>query len=242
MDFSAVQSAVRSIIGAVPISGSIFNAVIVIIGTIVGLTIGKRLPERVTDSLMSAIAIFVIYLGVKLAGSGAGMLTMLFGFVGGAAIGEAMDIHSALERFGEWAKRTLRMKDERFGEAFITSSLVYCAGSLAILGSIEEGLGGFPAILITKSIIDGASSVVFAISLGVGTAFSAIPILIYQVSITLTARAAQSIMSPQVIDAMTSVGGLMVLCIGLNLLGAAKIRTSNLLPGIVVAALIAAFS
>ena len=239
MDF---PSAARAVFEIVPVSGSIFNSALIILGTIVGLTIGRRLPERLTETLMSAIGVFVLYLGIKMAGAGGGMLTMLFGFVGGAAVGEALDIHSALERFGEWARRTLRMKDERFGEAFISASLIFCTGSMAILGSIEEGMGGFPAILITKSIIDGASSIVFAVSLGVGTAFSAIPILLYQGSMTLAARAAQSVMSAPVIDAMTSVGGLMVICIGLNILGIAKIRTSNQLPGIIIAALIAMFS
>ncbi len=152
-----------------------------------------------------------------------------------------MDIHSALERFGEWAKRKLKMRDERFGEAFVSASLIYCTGSLAILGSIEEGLGGFPAILITKSIIDGTSSIIFAATLGLGTAFSAVSILAYQGTITLTAAAAQSVMTQPVIDSMTAVGGLMIVCIGLNLLGVTKIRTSNQLPGIVIAALIASF-
>ena len=238
MDLSSLS---HVIFGIFPISGSIFNAALIVIGTSIGLGIGHRLPKRLTDSLMSAIAVFVIYLGFEMARYSTGMLTLLFSFVGGTAIGELINIHAALERFGEWAKRTLRMKDERFGEAFISASLIYCTGSLAILGAIEEGLGGFPTILITKSIIDGTSSIVFAISLGVGTAFSALPILLYQGAITLTAAAAQTVMTKPVIDSMTAVGGLMIVCIGLNLLGVAKIRTSNQLPGIVVAALIAMF-
>jgi uncharacterized membrane protein YqgA involved in biofilm formation len=191
---------------------------------------------------MSAIGVFVMYLGIDMAGASTGILNLLFSFIGGTAIGEAMNIHDALERFGEWAKRKLKMRDERFGEAFISASLIYCTGSLAILGSIEEGLGGFPAILVTKSIIDGTSSIVFAATLGVGTAFSAFSVLVYQGTITLCASAAQSIMTQPVIDSMTAVGGLMIVCIGINLLGVAKIRTSNQLPGIVIAALIAALS
>lgn len=242
MDFSNILDSLKGIFGILPISGSIFNALLVILGTAIGLTIGNRLPKRLTDSLMSAIAVFVMYLGIEMTGAGTNTLNLLFSFVGGTLIGEALNIHLALERFGEWAKRTLRMKDERFGEAFISASLIFCTGSLAILGSIEEGLGGFPSILLTKGIIDGTSSIVFAITLGIGTAFSALPILVYQGGITLAAAAVQSIADQQVIDAMTSVGGLMIICIGLNLLGVAKIRTSNQLPGIVVAALIAVFT
>lgn len=238
MDISSLS---HTFFGLIPLSGSVFNAALVVAGATLGLGIGHRLPKRLTESLMSAIAVFVIYLGLEMARSGTDMLTILFSFVGGTAIGELVNIHAALERFGEWAKRTLRMKDERFGEAFISASLIYCTGSLAILGSIEEGLGGFPTILITKSIIDGTSSVVFAISFGIGTAFAALPILLYQGAITLTATAAQTFMTQTVIDSMTAVGGLMIVCIGLNLLGVAKIRTSNQLPGIVAAALIAAF-
>lgn len=224
-----------------PASGSILNAVFVIIGAILGLKIGHHLPKRLTDSLMAAISVFVIYLGFEMARSSVGLLTMLFSFVGGTAIGELIDIHSALERFGEWAKAALRMKDERFGEAFVSTSLIYCSGSLAILGPIEQGLGGFPTILVTKSIIDGTSASLFSISLGIGTAFSALPILLYQGSITLAAKAAQTVLTQPVIDSMTAIGGLMIVCIGLNTLGVAKIRTSNQLPGVVIAALITTF-
>ena len=232
----------EKIFGIIPISGSIFNALLVVAGTAVGMTIGKRFPKRMNETLMAAIAVFVTYLGFEMARASTGMLNLLFSFVGGAAIGELLNIHSALERFGEWARKKLKMKDERFGEAFISASLIFCTGSMAILGAIEEGLGGFPNILITKSMIDGISSTVFAVSLGVGTAFSGLAILVYQGAITLTAAAAQSFMTQHVIDSMTAVGGLMIVCIGLNMLGVAKIRTSNQLPGILIAALIAAFS
>ena len=224
-----------------PIAGSLFNAGMIVLGTMIGLPIGDRLPKRVTDSLMSSIGVFVIYLGLGMANTSTALLTTLFAFVGGTAIGEILNIHTSLERLGEWMKTRLRMKDARFGEAFITVSLIFCTGSLAILGSIEEGLGHFPAMLITKSLIDGASSMVFAISLGVGTAFAALSVLVYQGSITLVASAAESIVQQPTVDAMTSVGGLMVVCIGLDLLGVAKIRTGNQLPGIVLAALITLF-
>ncbi len=231
-----------ALFGAIPIAGSAFNALTILLGSFVGLTAGKRLPQRLTEALMTAVGVFVLYLGLDMARTETPMLVLLFGFVGGTLIGELLHIHEALERFGEWAKRALRMKDERFGEAFITASLVYCTGSLAILGSIEEGLGGFPTILITKAILDGASSIVFSVSMGVGVAFSVVPILLYQGTITLTAAAAQSVMGPPVVNAMTAVGGLMVACIGFNMLGLTKIRTSNQIPGIVVAALLAAFA
>ena len=239
---SGYTNLLEAIFDIIPISGSIFNGLLVVIGTTVGMTIGKRFPQRMSETLMAAIAVFVTYLGFEMARAFTGMLNLLFSFVGGAAIGELLDIHTALERFGEWARRKLKMKDERFGEAFISASLIFCTGSMAILGAIEEGLGEFPKILITKSMIDGISSIAFAISLGIGTAFSGLAILVYQGAITLTAAAAQSFMTQHVIDSMTAVGGLMIICIGLNMLGIAKIRTSNQLPGILIAALIAAFT
>lgn len=229
----------HDIFAALPVSGTLFNALMIVAGTTVGLTIGGKLPERLTEGMLTAIGVFVVYLGLDMARLSTSMLNLMFSFVGGTAVGELLNIHSALERFGGWAKGALRMKDERFGEAFVSASLIFCTGSLAILGSIENGLGGFPSILVTKSIIDGTTSVLFAISLGVGTAFSAIPILIYQGAISLTASAAQAIMNREVIDAMSAVGGLMVACIGLNLIGVVKIRTSNQLPGIAIAALLA---
>ena len=239
---SGFTGLLETVFGILPISGSIFNALLVLAGTTLGLTIGKKFPERMNQTLMASISVFILYLGFDMARASTGMLNLLFSFVGGSAIGELLDIHSALERFGEWAKRTLKMKDERFGEAFVSASLIFCTGSMAILGAIEEGLGEFPRILITKSIIDGISSIVFAISLGIGTAFSGLAVLVYQGAITLTASAAQAFMTQPVIDSMTAVGGLMIVCIGFNILGVARIRTSNQLPGIVIAALIAAFT
>lgn len=239
---SGYAHALEAIFDILPISGSIFNAALVIGGTGIGMTIGRKFPSRMNETLMSAISVFVIYLGLDMAGASTGILNLLLSFVGGAAIGELLDIHSALERFGEWAKKKLKMKDERFGEAFISASLIYCTGSMAILGSIEEGLGGFPGILITKSIMDGMSSIVFSATLGIGTAFSGLSILVYQGIITLAAASAQSMLTQHVIDSMTAVGGLMIVCIGLNILGVAKIRTSNQLPGIVIAALLALFA
>ncbi|GHV52447.1 membrane protein [Synergistales bacterium] len=238
MDFDS--SAFGEFFAHIPASGTLFNVALILFGSMMGMLIGKRIPKALTDALISVIGVFILYLGFSMANSGAGMLKMLFSIIGGTAAGELLGINNAINSFGEWAKGKLRMRDERFSDAFVSTSLIYCMGSLAILGSIEDGLGGFPAILTAKAVMDGVSALVFSASLGVGVAFSAFSILVYQGSITLLASVAQSIMTDPVIESMSSVGGLMLICVGLNLLGITKIKTSNQIPAILFAAVLGA--
>jgi uncharacterized membrane protein YqgA involved in biofilm formation len=238
MDFDS--SVFGEIFAHIPASGTFFNAALILFGSMTGMLIGKRIPKALTDALISAIGVFILYLGLSMANPGAGMLKMLFSFIAGTAVGELLDINSAINSFGEWAKKKFHMRDERFSDAFVSTSLIYCMGSLAILGSIEDGLGGFPAILTAKAVMDGVSALAFAASLGAGVAFSAFPVFIYQGSITLLASAAQSILTAPVIESMTSVGALILICVGLNLLGITKIKTSNQIPAILFAAILGA--
>lgn len=234
------MSALESLFASVPTSASLLNALTIIVGCSIGLTVGRRIPQRISDALVQALGIVVIYNGCTMISTSADPLIMLASFVGGTAIGELLRLDAAFERFGEWAKKKLRMKDERFVAAFVSTSLIYCVGSMAILGSIEQGLGEFPTLLVTKSVMDGTSAVVFSATLGIGVLFSCVPVYIYQAAITLGASSAQELLTPPIVEAMSSAGGLMLACIGLNMIGVTKFRTANQLPALAIASLLAA--
>lgn len=238
-----MKSLFESIAAIFPITGSAINAITILIGSTIGITAGKKIPEKILTSMMGAMGIFSVYLGLDMVLSNrASTLTILFCFVGGTMIGEILSLHDRFERFGAWLKAKIKSKDERFVDAFVSSSLIFCVGSLAILGSIEEGLGAFPTITITKAIMDGTSSIVFSATLGVGVIFSAASVFVYQAAITLCADAASSLFTEGVISTMSAVGGLMIVCIGLNIIGATKFRTASQLPAIVAAAIAGAFA
>lgn len=228
-------------ISAIPFAGSIANAAAVIICGAIGLLIGRRLPERIGHAMITSLGLFTSVLGISMAlSSGSPSLAAIISIVAGTAIGEALDIETRLERLADAIKARLKLRDEKFVEAFVSTSLIYCVGSMAILGAIEEGLGGWPSILLAKSLMDGLSGIPFAATLGVGVLFSAGPVLIYQVLLTIGASAVERFMTPEIVASITSVGGLMILSIGLNLIGVTKIRTSCQLPALVIAAVAAA--
>ena len=158
----------------------------------------------------------------------------------GTTTGELLALEERLERAGRWLE--VRVAGEGTGEvarAFVTATLVFCVGAMAIMGAVEDGLGGVPHILYTKAILDGVTSVLFASALGIGVIFSAVPVLLYQGALTLAARAVGGFLTPPVVAELTAAGGLVIVGIGINLLGLARIRTGNLLPAVIFAALIA---
>jgi uncharacterized membrane protein YqgA involved in biofilm formation len=170
------------------------------------------------------------------------ILLVIFSLVIGGVIGEIIDIEAGLERFGERIKRKFKSNNtsERFVEGFLTASLLYCVGSMAIMGAIKEGLSGNPDILYAKSLLDGVTSIAFTAAMGIGVLFSAIPVFLYQGGITLLARTIKDFLSPEIINEMTAVGGILIWGIGFGLLGIKKIKVGNLLPAILVAAFLAA--
>ena len=142
-----------------------------------------------------------------------------------------------MERFGEWLKRVSHNeRDNKFLDGFVTASLTYCIGAMAILGALEDGLKGDPSLLYLKSVMDGIFTIALTASLGKGVMFSAIPILLFQGSITLASSLLRPILTPDVLVAISLVGGVLIFCVGWNILWhEKKIRVANLLPALVVA-------
>ncbi len=215
--------------------GTIVNVIAIICGSLLGLLFRKGLPENYKEIIMSGVGLSVILIGIKSALSSDSLLIVIFSVIIGAAIGEFLKIEDKLEALGRYLERKVASKagdTASFVRGFVAASLVFCVGSMAIVGSLESGLTGNHQTLFAKSILDGVTSIIFASSMGIGVMFSGIVVFLYQGAITLTAVFMKSFLVPETISQMTSVGGLLILAIGLNLLGITKIRIGNLIPGI----------
>lgn len=222
--------------------GTIVNVVAIFLGCSMGLILKSKFPEKIEKIIMQALGLASLLIGMQMAIKVDNILLVIFSLVIGGVIGEIMDIEAGLERFGERIKRKFKSNNtsERFVEGFLTASLLYCVGSMAIMGAIKEGLSGNPDILYAKSLLDGVTSIAFTAAMGIGVLFSAIPVFLYQGGITLLAHAIKDLLSPEIINEMTAVGGILIWGIGFGLLGIKKIKVGNLLPAILVAAFLAA--
>ena len=220
--------------------GTIINTIAVITGSVIGLIIHSRMPRRITERVFQAIGLFTIFLGIHLATTTDNFLIMIFSMVIGTILGEWIDIDKAFNRFSEWLKKRLKTKNtSTFSEGFVTAFLLFCMGSLTILGAFEEGLGDEPNLLMAKSVLDGFSSIALAASLGIGVIFSAIPLLLYQGGLTLFASSLADYLTDPVINELTAVGGLLLLGLGLNILKIAKLKILNMIPALVIAVVLA---
>lgn len=222
--------------------GTIVNVVAIFLGCSAGFILKSKFPEKIEKIIMQALGLASLLIGMQMAIKADNILLVIFSLVIGGVIGEIIDIEAGLERFGERIKRKFKSNNtsERFVEGFLTASLLYCVGSMAIMGAIKEGLSGNPDILYAKSLLDGVTSIAFTAAMGIGVLFSAIPVFLYQGGITLLARTIKDFLSPEIINEMTAVGGILIWGIGFGLLGIKKIKVGNLLPAILVAAFLAA--
>ena len=221
-------------------TGTLVNTGAVLAGSLLGVAAGKRLPERFKTILMQALGLSVLLLGLQMALSGSRPLLSIGSLLVGALVGEALRVEHGLTELGSWLRRRFRSRSGTFVEGFVSASLLYCTGAMMIVGSIQDGTVGDPSTLYVKALLDGVASVALASSLGIGVAFSAATVLVTQGIITLLASQLLFLQDPAVLEAVTATGGLLIVAIGLNLLGVAKIRTGNLMPAVffaIVAAL-----
>ena len=215
--------------------GTIVNSITGRVGCLVGLIVKGRLTEKISTTIMNGLALCTLYIGISGALNGGDTLIMIISVAIGALIGEIIDIDKWLNKLGYYLESKFKNKKESnisIAEGFITSSLLFCVGAMAIVGSLESGLRGNHDTLFTKSILDGISSIIFTSSLGIGVIFSAVTVFVYQGSITLGAGLLSGVLSTSVITNMSAVGGLLIIGLGLNMLGVTKIKIANLLPAI----------
>ena len=213
--------------------GTLVNAAAIIAGSVVGTVFHRSLPQRYLSIIFQGMGLFVVVLGVSMSVKMEHLLISVFSLLLGGLAGELLKIDQQLNTFGEWMKRNLRFKSEKFTEGFVSTSLIYCIGAMAVLGAIEEGTGGFPSILLTKSVMDGFSSVAFTAALGIGVLFSSIPVVIYQGIITLIAFLFADALNMAIVNELSAVGGILIIGLGINILEIKEIKVVNLLPALV---------
>lgn len=212
--------------------GTIINAIAIIIGGALGLLFRKGLPARVSQTALQVMGLFSIVVGLTMAIQGKDLILVLLSLILGAVLGELIDIEGRLDKLGSWLEKRLHLTEKSPAKGFIYTSLLFCVGSMAIVGSITDGLKGDHSILVTKAMMDGIISIPFAATMGIGVLGSAIPILLYQGGLTLLAWKVQSFFTPDMIRELTSVGGVIVMGIGINILGLQKVRVGNLIPAL----------
>ena len=220
--------------------GTAANVAAIVLGSIVGLLLRRKLPRRITTILTQGLGLVTALIGIKMMLVTENVLVVLLGVIAGGVVGELIQIESRLDAFGVRIEKRLSRQRGTFAKAFVTSSLLYCVGPLAILGALQDGLRGDYTLLLTKSGLDGIASVAFASTLGIGVLFSALPVLAYQGSITIGASLLAPYLTTSVVNEMTATGGLLILGIGMNILKVTKIKVGNMLPAILVAAILAA--
>ncbi|WP_243312389.1 DUF554 domain-containing protein [Fundidesulfovibrio agrisoli] len=218
--------------------GTIANALAIVAGSLLGLMMHGRFPESVKRIVFQGLGLSVLIIGLQMALKMDRPLVVVFSLVLGGIAGELLRIEERLESLGGVLKRVTRSSNAMFTDGFISATLIYCVGSMAILGSLDEGLRGDPTILLTKATLDGFASIPLASTYGVGVMFSAAPVFLYQGCIALGAGALRGVVTPDLLTQITATGGLLIFGIGVNLLGFAQIRVGNLLPALLAAALL----
>ena len=242
------------------ITGSIINALAIVAGSAIGLLLkwlasrfssilpagSESLGKRLQDIIMQGVALCVLYIGISGSLKGSNTLVAILSMVLGAIIGETLDLDRRMKQLGDWVQSKTQKFSGNSGssvsEGFVTASLLFCVGAMAIVGSLENGLTGNYDTLKAKSLLDGISSVVFASSLGIGVAFSGVAVLIYQGLISLSASfIAPYLGGDAVIAEMTCVGSLLIAALSLNMLGITKIKVMNLVPACLLPILLCRF-
>lgn len=214
--------------------GTIVNAGAVIVGSLIGLTLKKSLPDKIKAIILDGFGLVTVFLGIKMSLEVKDVLIIIFAMVIGAILGEAIDLEKYFEKFGNFLKAKVGSKETRFTEGLLAAFILYCIGPLTVVGSINEGLRGDRSLLLTKSVLDGFTSIAFATTYGIGVLFSAVPLFIYQSLLTIGARWMQGIFSEMVVAQLTAMGGILIIGVGINLLNLKKIKVTNLLPALLV--------
>lgn len=223
--------------------GTIVNALLIIIGAVIGRFL-HNIPERMKETIMYGIGLAVAVIGIQMTFESTQILIVIISIVIGAVVGEWLDLDDLVTRLGQWIESKLpkKNKEGNIAEGFVTATLIFVVGSMAIIGAIDSGIRNDHNVLMMKGIIDGFTAIILSSSIGIGVAFSAVPVFLYQGLIALLSTQISRFIPPDLLDffisEMTATGGLMIFAIGLNLIGLTKIRVANLVPGILIVGII----
>tara|TARA_B100000902_G_C27024807_1_gene771450 strand:- start:83 stop:778 length:696 start_codon:yes stop_codon:yes gene_type:complete len=214
--------------------GTLFNVAAVILGGSLGLLFKKIISNELNKKVFFVMGLFTIVLGMSIAIESTNFMLMFLSIVIGTLIGEDLNIDQAIINITSKIKTKIKVKDEKFTDGLITALLLFCSGSMTIVGSIDEGLGKAPDILYTKAVMDGVSSIILASTFGVGVLFSVFPMFIFQGGITILAFYYRDFLPLELIDHISTVGGVLIIAIGFKILGYKKINPTNMLPALLV--------
>jgi uncharacterized membrane protein YqgA involved in biofilm formation len=227
-------------------TGTWINLATILVGGFLGLLLGHKIPERLRKTVTAGLGLFTLGLGLQFFLKTEQPLIPLGSLLVGGLLGEWWNIEEGLQRLGAWLERRFSQQQgdeekQRFIKGFLTASIVFCIGPMAIMGSIQDGLGGEYQTLAVKAVLDGFAALAFASTLGAGVLFSGVTVLVYQGAITLLAAQLNSVVTPLMMNEMTAVGGLILIGIAISsLLELKPIRTASFLPALLLAPLIAA--
>ncbi len=213
--------------------GTIVNTGAVILGSTLGLLINTRLPEKYIKIIFDALGVFTLYLGFKMALEGKELLFIIFSLILGAITGQWLRLEERTNSLSDKVKNRLNIKNKHFTEGLITAFLMFCMGSMTILGAMEEGFGNPPNLLLTKSVMDGFSSIALSSAMGIGVMFASIPLFLYQGGLTLLASQLKDVLTPEIIAELTATGGILLIALGINILELKRIKVLNLTPALI---------
>ncbi len=212
--------------------GTFVNVATVLAGSVIGVLFKSRLPEKLTQTVFQSLGLFTLALGFIMAIKAQNFLIIVFSLVLGAIVGELIDLEKRTDNFSEKIKQKIKIKDEKFSEGMLTAFLLFCMGSMTILGAFDEGMKGDTTLLITKSVMDGFAAMALASAFGVGVGFSVIPLLLYQGGLTIFASYLGKFFTDIMITEMTALGGILLIGLGINILEIKKIKIFNILPAL----------
>ncbi|SHJ76673.1 hypothetical protein SAMN02745975_02824 [Geosporobacter subterraneus DSM 17957] len=214
--------------------GTIVNALAIIAGSLVGILFRGGIPDKYNETVMKGIGLSVVLIGIMGGLKTQDLVLVIFSLAIGSILGEMLRIEDNLESLGNWLENKMGGKEGGIAKGFVAASLLFCVGSMAIVGSLESGLTGNHQTLYAKSVLDGITSIVFTSTLGIGVIFSSVALFLYQGFITLTASYMKIFLTEEVIREMSAIGGLLIMAIGFNILEFKRIKVGNMLPAIFI--------
>ncbi|MFZ6052934.1 DUF554 domain-containing protein [Halocola ammonii] len=218
--------------------GTLVNTGTVALGATIGLLLNKRLPEKYTSIIFQVLGLFTIFIGISMAMKSGNYLILIFGLLTGGIIGEALRLENRINNLSDKLKNRTAKNDDKFTQGLVTAFMLFCVGSMTVIGTFEEGLTGKRDTILTKSLMDLFSSIALASAFGRGVIFSIIPLFLYQAGLTLGAEFFKDFLSPEMIDELSASGGIMLVGLGISILDLKKIRVINMLPALVMAVLL----
>lgn len=214
--------------------GTIVNTLAILLGCAIGLLLKRGINEKVTDAIMKGISLCVVYIGIDGMLEGSKTLAVIIAMALGAAIGTLLDLNGKMEKLGKMIEGRISNGGAGIAQGFVTASLIYCVGAMAVVGSLQSGLNGDHSMLYTKALLDGISAMVLTASLGAGVGLSAASVFVYQGALTLLAGLIAPVLSDAVVAEMTCVGSILIAALGLNMLGITKLKVMDYVPAIFI--------